>query len=51
MEVKSINWIYQDDMDNFQSAKISEFPQDFLLAYRHSPGIFHDERLLWEGKI
>ena len=49
--VKSINWIYQDDIRNFQSVEIAEFPQDFLLADRYSPGISHDERLLREGKI
>jgi hypothetical protein len=48
---KSINWIYQDDIRNFQSAKISGFSQDFLLAYWYSPGISHDEQLLWEGEI
>ena len=49
--VKSINWIYQDDIRNFQSVEIAEFPQDFLLADRYSPGISHDEQLLWEGEI
>ena len=41
MKVKSINWIYQDDMRKSQSAKISEFSQDFLSAYLYSPGVSH----------